>query len=76
MCFAGCCERANADEVILDTPNVATKEETRPNGLPESPEEKVAVLGEEPPPIQPLKTAPGMSATSGPLEDFPEGGYQ
>ena len=38
------------------------------------PEEKVAVTTEEPPPIKPVKAAPGMSATSGPLEDFPEGG--
>jgi hypothetical protein len=41
---------------------------------PASPEEKVAILNEEPPPIKVSKPAPGMSATSGPLEDFPEGG--
>ena len=41
---------------------------------PASPEEKVAILNEEPPPIKTSKPAPGMSATSGPLEDFPEGG--
>lgn len=29
---------------------------------------------EEPPPIKTVRAAPGMSATSGPLEDFPEGG--
>jgi len=28
----------------------------------------------EPPPIKAVRAAPGMSATSGPLEDFPEGG--
>ena len=38
------------------------------------PEEKVAITMEEPPPIKNVRTAPGMSATSGPLEDFPEGG--
>ncbi|KXT07898.1 hypothetical protein AC579_1628 [Pseudocercospora musae] len=36
-------------------------------------EEKVAVNSEPPPPIKASKPAPGMSATSGPLEDFPEG---
>lgn len=41
---------------------------------PASPEEKVSVLQDEPPPIKTAKPAPGMSATSGPLEDFPEGG--
>lgn len=38
------------------------------------PEEKVPVTMEEPPPIKAVRAAPGMSATSGPLEDFPEGG--
>ena len=37
-------------------------------------EEKVPVTMEEPPPIKAVRAAPGMSATSGPLEDFPEGG--
>ena len=32
------------------------------------------VVNDEPPPIQAVRAAPGMSATSGPLEDFPEGG--
>ena len=41
---------------------------------PPSPEEKVAVTAEEPPPIKAAKAMPGMSATSGPLEDFPHGG--
>nr|POE49108.1 hypothetical protein CFP56_32258 [Quercus suber] len=36
-------------------------------------EGKIAVLHEPPPPIANMKAAPGMSATSGPLEDFPEG---
>ena len=44
------------------------------NGVPDS-EEKVAVLMDEPPPIKAARSAPGMSATSGPLEDFPEGGF-
>ena len=38
------------------------------------PEEKVPVNLEEPPPIKAVRAVPGMSATSGPLEDFPEGG--
>ncbi|KAK4958241.1 hypothetical protein LTR10_004667 [Elasticomyces elasticus] len=37
-------------------------------------EDKIPVTAEEPPPIKTVKAAPGMSATSGPLEDFPEGG--
>ena len=40
-----------------------------------SAEEKVPLTMEEPPPIKAVRAAPGMSATSGPLEDFPEGGY-
>lgn len=36
-------------------------------------DDKIPVMS-EPPTIQPVNTAPGMSATSGPLEDFPEGG--
>ncbi|KAK3698969.1 hypothetical protein LTR37_016660 [Vermiconidia calcicola] len=42
--------------------------------MPPQSEEKVAVTMEEPPPIKTVRAAPGMSATSGPLEDFPEGG--
>lgn len=34
--------------------------------------EKLPVLA-QPPVVQPTQGAPGMSATSGPLEDFPEG---
>lgn len=30
-------------------------------------------VSSEPPPLKATKPAPGMSATSGPLEDFPEG---
>jgi hypothetical protein len=37
-------------------------------------EDKIPVTAEEPPRIKTVKAAPGMSATSGPLEDFPEGG--
>jgi hypothetical protein len=41
-------------------------------------DEKMPVMVEEPPHIQPVKTALGMSATSGPLEDYdyPEGGVE
>ena len=38
--------------------------------------DKILVGSEEPPPIKPLRAAPGMSATSGPLEDFPEGEFR
>ncbi|KAK5129190.1 hypothetical protein LTR08_003764 [Meristemomyces frigidus] len=37
--------------------------------------DKIVVGTEEPPPIKAVKAAPGMSATSGPLEDFPEGEF-
>lgn len=30
---------------------------------------------DEPPPIKAVRAAPGMSATSGPLEDFPDGEF-
>ncbi|KAI6792108.1 hypothetical protein KC332_g3216 [Hortaea werneckii] len=38
-------------------------------------EDKIPVMA-EPPPIRAVKAAPGMSATSGPLEDFPEGEFR
>ncbi|GAB1725499.1 hypothetical protein NU195Hw_g1907t1 [Hortaea werneckii] len=38
-------------------------------------EDKIPVMA-EPPPIRTVKAAPGMSATSGPLEDFPEGEFR
>lgn len=38
-------------------------------------DEKMPVMA-EPPPIAAVRAAPGMSATSGPLEDFPEGGHE
>lgn len=40
-----------------------------------SSEDKIPVnVHEEPPPIRRVQAVPGMSATSGPLEDYPEGG--
>ena len=58
------------------TPEPASDQPASPEekAAPTSPEEKVSVMHDEPPPIKPAKPAPGMSATSGPLEDFPEGG--
>ncbi|KAK4507673.1 hypothetical protein PRZ48_001408 [Zasmidium cellare] len=55
----------------------ATKVEQPTNGekVANAAEEKVPVH-EEPPPVKALPSAPGMSATSGPLEDFPEGDHQ
>lgn len=38
-------------------------------------EDKIPVMS-EPPPIKAVEAAPGMSATSGPLEDFPEGEFR
>lgn len=43
---------------------------------PSSYDEKIPVTMEEPPPIKEVRAMPGMSATSGPLEDFPEGEFQ
>ncbi|KAK6441579.1 hypothetical protein LTR95_002199 [Oleoguttula sp. CCFEE 5521] len=39
-------------------------------------DEKMPVMAEEPPEVKPVAAKPGMSATSGPLEDFPEGGAE
>ena len=57
----------------------STEDKPVPNGTPapapsEPTAEKVSIIHDEPPPLKPAKPAPGMSATSGPLEDFPEGG--
>ncbi|KAK0939473.1 hypothetical protein LTR29_008969 [Friedmanniomyces endolithicus] len=45
-----------------------------PIGLPDAAasEDKIPVTAEEPAAFKPARVAPGMSATSGPLEDFPE----
>lgn len=77
-------EQTTNDENIQPHAITTTTEEDKPvpNGTaaPDQPapseqaEKKVAVMDDEPPPIKPAKPAPGMSATSGPLEDFPEGG--
>ncbi|KAK5166821.1 uncharacterized protein LTR77_007550 [Saxophila tyrrhenica] len=66
-------------------PPTTTQQQPTPNGTPAQPhdtlnrtsssEEKVAITMEEPPPIRAVRAAPGMSATSGPLEEFPEGYY-
>ncbi|TKA79583.1 hypothetical protein B0A55_03374 [Friedmanniomyces simplex] len=65
----------------------AAKEVAQPNGIASTHtdstslrnhadlEDKIPVNAEEPPPmVKAVRAAPGMSATSGPLEDFPEGG--
>ncbi|KAF2159244.1 hypothetical protein M409DRAFT_30250 [Zasmidium cellare ATCC 36951] len=53
----------------------AKKVEQPANGekVADAAEEKVAVHEEPPAPVKAANNAPGMSATSGPLEDFPEG---
>lgn len=38
-------------------------------------DDKIPVMS-EPPTIKAVRAAPGMSATSGPLEDFPEGDFR
>ncbi|KAK3074140.1 hypothetical protein LTR53_003670 [Teratosphaeriaceae sp. CCFEE 6253] len=58
-------------------PNGVTPIETSPTSIHSNSahfEDKIPVTDEEPPPIRAVRAAPGMSATSGPLEDFPEGG--
>lgn len=39
-------------------------------------DEKIPVMAEAPPEVKPVRAAPGMSATSGPLQDFPEYGTE
>ncbi|EMC99576.1 hypothetical protein BAUCODRAFT_144978 [Baudoinia panamericana UAMH 10762] len=51
----------------------ASKENETPRSI-SAVEDKIPVM-HEPPPIRAVRAAPGMSATSGPLEDFPEGSY-
>jgi len=64
-------------------PHVTTPEASRAPEEPKSSqsmtrnsiEDKIPINDhEEPPPIRRVLAAPGMSATSGPLEDYPEGG--
>jgi hypothetical protein len=66
---------STAEQPTKDLPPTPPTEEEQPLQHTVSSEEKVAVTMEEPPPIKTGRTAPGMSATSGPLEEFPEGGY-
>lgn len=51
----------------------ATTDSTTTDTKPAPSDEKMPAV-EEPPTIKTVRAAPGMSATSGPLEDFPEGG--
>ncbi len=63
---------------------IATKDTAPPNGIASThglpaglsnaaaSEDKILVTAEEPAAFKAAKVAPGMSATSGPLEDFPE----
>lgn len=53
-------------------PNGTTTTATT-DSKPAAADEKMPAM-EEPPPIKAVRAAPGMSATSGPLEDYPEGG--
>lgn len=59
------------------TPSTAAAEQTHTNGenrvtrISSGSDEKIPVMS-EPPTVAPVKVAPGMVATSGPLEDYPE----
>jgi hypothetical protein len=64
------------DQITANGTTATTEPTEQKSPIPDSAaEEKVAVDQEEPPPIRTGPTAPGMSATSGPLEEFPEGGF-
>ena len=62
---------AAAAPATADSTNPSTTTETTKTAPSD---EKMPTTMEEPPPIKTVRAAPGMSATSGPLEDFPEGG--
>ena len=65
---------ATDDTPVTNGTTTATEEHTSEEQQPtDTTQEKVPKM-EEPPPIKAVRAAPGMSATSGPLEDFPEGG--
>ncbi|KAI7009015.1 hypothetical protein KC362_g17394, partial [Hortaea werneckii] len=61
------------------TPDIPSNPAVEPRSVPPQArhdfEDKIPVMA-EPPPIRTVKAAPGMSATSGPLEDFPEGEFR
>ncbi|KAK4579880.1 hypothetical protein LTR86_000081 [Recurvomyces mirabilis] len=71
---------ADTDPAEQTTTIEPLKENVKPNGTPALAlysDDKMLVDEEHPPPaIKPIKAAPGMSATSGPLEDFPEGEFR
>lgn len=75
-------ESTASEGLPTDAPPAATPQQLQP-ATPTSPtpvqeprdDDKMLVTEEPPPPIVVPKVAPGMSATSGPLDDFPEGGY-
>ncbi|KAK3673952.1 hypothetical protein LTR78_006154 [Recurvomyces mirabilis] len=71
---------ADTDPAEQTTTIEPSKENVKPNGTPALAlysDDKMLVDEEHPPPaIKPIKAAPGMSATSGPLEDFPEGEFR
>lgn len=59
----------------VTAPNTTTAPSTvpaAPKAIDLDSEKMLAHEAEEPPPIKKINAAPGMSATSGPLEDFPE----
>lgn len=64
---------ATAPVTAAPAPTPATTE-TQPAAKTSSEsarDEKMPVMAEEPPEIKAKAAAPGMSATSGPLDDFP-----
>lgn len=78
-------ENARPNGTAVEIPKIATNHAIADTTIPplqHSPKprfddaDKIPVISEEPPPIKAVRVAPGMSATSGPLEDFPEGEFQ
>ena len=61
---------------VSRTPALVTDATSHPKPSFEDGGDKILVASEEPPPIKAVRAAPGMSATSGPLEDFPEGEFR
>lgn len=61
---------ASATAATAPTPASETQAATK-TSLESARDEKMPVMAEEPPEIKAKAAAPGMSATSGPLDDFP-----
>lgn len=68
---------ATTTATTTTTTSLTTKPTSPTHQRAPSYEDKIlASEPDEPPPIRPIQVAPGMSATSGPLEEFPEGEFR